>query len=344
MKNAGVDLYQKAKELIPGGTQLLSKRPEMFLPNKWPSYYSKAKGGKIRDLNGNEYKDFITMGIGACVLGYADDDIDNAVVDGLRKGNMTSLNAPEEVELAELFTSIHPWSDMVRYTRSGGEALTVAVRIGRAASGKDKVMFCGYHGWHDWYLSANLGDDDSLSGHLLPGLSPNGVPSSMRGVVHPFNYNDLAALEKIVARGDVGVIKMEVVRNKEPKDGFLQKVRDLADRNNIVLIFDECTSGFRQTFGGLHKLYGVEPDMAMFGKALGSAPIVLVNHALTGNSDVAGKNGWWLDLVGDDKVIDTKLYTILAFNIPGNGFDGFVIDNYKDFVASDVAYIFLRGF
>jgi glutamate-1-semialdehyde 2,1-aminomutase len=129
---------------------------------------------------------------------------------------------------------------------------------------------CGYHGWHDWYLAANLGDEQNLAGHLLPGLEPNGVPRSLRGSVLPFQYNDLAALEALVRTHEVGVIKMEVSRNKGPENDFLRKVRQLASDRGIVLIFDECTSGFRQSFGGLHKHFGVEPDMAIFGKALGN--------------------------------------------------------------------------
>jgi len=159
---------------------------------------------------------------------------------------------------------------MVRLARSGGEANAIAIRIARAASGRDKVAICGYHGWHDWYLSANLGDDKSLDGHLLPGLEPNGVPRNLQGTVFPFNYNNYPELEALVNSQDIGVIKMEVSRNKGPEDDFLGKVRRLATERKIVLIFDECTSGFRETFGGLHKKYGVEPDMAMFGKALGN--------------------------------------------------------------------------
>jgi glutamate-1-semialdehyde 2,1-aminomutase len=183
---------------------------------------------------------------------------------------MSSLNCPEEVYLAEKLVELHPWADMVRFARSGGEANAIAIRIARAASGKDKVAICGYHGWHDWYLSANLAEDDSLSGHLLPGLNPNGVPRNLRGTVFPFNYNKIEELESLTNEHDIGVIKMEVSRNQGPEDNFLHKVRELANRKNIILIFDECTSGFRQTFGGLHKLYSVEPDMAMFGKALGN--------------------------------------------------------------------------
>ena len=183
---------------------------------------------------------------------------------------MSTFNCPEEVQLAEKLITIHPWADMVRFARSGGEANAIAIRIGRAASGRDKVAVCGYHGWHDWYLSANLGDEQNLTGHLLPGLEPNGVPKNLRNTVFPFNFNNYAELEQLVDKHNIGVIKMEVARNKGPEDNFLQKVRALATKHNIVLIFDECTSGFRETFGGLHKKYGVEPDMAMFGKALGN--------------------------------------------------------------------------
>ncbi len=159
---------------------------------------------------------------------------------------------------------------MVRFARTGGEANAIAIRIARAATGKDKVAVCGYHGWHDWYLSANLGSHDELSGHLLPGLEPAGVPRSLEGTVYPFLYNDFAGLEKLVNQQDIGIIKMEVIRNLGPEDNFLHKVRELATNKNIVLIFDECTSGFRETFGGLHKKFGVEPDLAIFGKALGN--------------------------------------------------------------------------
>ena len=183
---------------------------------------------------------------------------------------MSTLNCPEEVYLAEKLIEMHPWADMVRFARSGGEANAIAIRIARAATGKDKVAICGYHGWHDWYLSANLSDDENLSGHLLPGLNPNGVPGNLKNTVFPFNYNDFAALEALVNKENIGVIKMEVVRNKGPENNFLEKVRNLATQKGIVLIFDECTSGFRQSYGGIHKVYGVEPDMAMFGKALGN--------------------------------------------------------------------------
>ena len=184
------ELYRTARKLIPGGTQLLSKRPEMFSPELWPAYYDRAWGCRIRDVDGREYRDMSYMGIGSAILGYADPDVNRAVSDALSRGATTTLNAPEEVALAELMVSLHPWAHMVRYARTGGEAMAVAVRIARAASGKDTVLFCGYHGWHDWYLSANLAADSALDGHLLPGLEPRGVPRALRGTALPFKYND----------------------------------------------------------------------------------------------------------------------------------------------------------
>lgn len=267
---AGQKLWKRAKAVIPGGNMLLSKRAEMFLPEQWPAYFSKSKGCQVWDLDGMQYTDMSIMGIGTNILGYGHPEVDAAVRQTVEAGNMSTFNCPEEVYLAEKLVEMHPWADMARLARSGGEANAIAIRIARAASGRDKVAVCGYHGWHDWYLSANLGDDENLAGHLLPGLDPKGVPQNLRGTVFPFNYNNYAELENLVNTHDIGVIKMEVVRNKGPEDNFLHKVRKLATDRGIVLIFDECTSGFRQTFGGLHKLYGVEPDMAMFGKALGN--------------------------------------------------------------------------
>jgi glutamate-1-semialdehyde aminotransferase len=266
----GQDLYTKAKTLIPGGTMLLSKRPEMFLPDQWPSYFSKAKGCKVWDLDGKEYLDMSIMGIGTNTLGYGNEEVDSAVIETVKSGNMSTLNCPEEVYLAEKLIAMNPWAEMVRFARSGGEANSIAIRIARAASGRDKVAICGYHGWHDWYLSANHNEGDELSGHLLPGLSPNGVPKNLKDTVYPFNYNNYEELITIVENNDIGVIKMEVVRNFGPEDNFLHKVRALATAKNIVLIFDECTSGFRETFGGIYQKYGVEPDMAMYGKTIGN--------------------------------------------------------------------------
>jgi len=266
----GQDLYKKAKEIIPGGTMLLSKRPEMFLPDLWPAYFSKAKGCEVWDLDDKKYIDMSIMGIGTNTLGYGNEDIDNAVMSTVLKGNMSTLNCPEEVYLAEKLIEINPWADMVRFARSGGEANAIAIRIARAASGRDQVAICGYHGWHDWYLSTNHNEGDGLSNHLLPGLQPTGVPKNLKNTVFPFLYNNYEELENIVKNNNIGVIKMEVLRNFGPENNFLQKVRDLATKENIVLVFDECTSGFRETFGGIYKKFGVEPDVAMYGKTIGN--------------------------------------------------------------------------
>jgi glutamate-1-semialdehyde aminotransferase len=255
----------------------------MFLPDMWPSYFSKAKGINVWDLDDNKYLDMCIMGIGTNTLGYGNDEVDEFVTNVIKSGNMSTLNCPEEVYLAEKLIELHPWAQMVKYTRSGGEANAVALRIARAASGKDDVAICGYHGWHDWYLAANLESSKELNGHLLPGLEPNGVPQALLDTTHTFNYNDFETLKKLIAEKNIGVIFMEVMRNYEPEDNFLLKVRNIATENNIVLIFDECTSGFRETYGGLHLKYGVEPDIAMFGKALGNGYAI---NAILGRREI----------------------------------------------------------
>jgi glutamate-1-semialdehyde 2,1-aminomutase len=268
----GIALWEKAKTLIPGGNQLLSKRSERFLPGLWPSYYTRAKGCEVWGLDGKHYYDFAQMGVGSCILGYADNDINTAVKSAIDNGSMCTLNSHEEVELAEMLIEIHPWSDMARFARTGGEACAVAVRIGRAASGKSKVAFCGYHGWYDWYLSANISNDTNLNEQLLPGLAPLGVPKELANTALPFNFNNLEELEQLIGKcgKEIGVIIIEPQRNKPPEKGFLEGVRAIADRIGAVLIFDEITSGFRMNYGGIHLNYGVEPDIAIFGKALGN--------------------------------------------------------------------------
>ncbi len=266
----GQDLYRRAKKLIPGGTQLLSKRPELFLPDQWPSYFSKARGVEVTDVDGNTYVDMSMMAIGACVLGYADPDVDGAVKAAIDAGSASTLNAPEEVELAELLCELHPWSGMVRYARAGGEAMMMAVRIARAKSGRDKVAFSGYHGWCDWYLAANLADEAALDGQLMPGLDPAGVPRGLKGTALPFHYNRLDELKAIVDanHGELGAIVMEPQRGQAPDPGFLESVRDIATEIGAVLIFDEVTTGWRMTDGGIHMLLGVNPDIAVFAKAM----------------------------------------------------------------------------
>ena len=305
----GQKLYKRAKKLIPGGNMLLSKRPDMFLPEQWPSYFSKAKGCKVWDLDGNEYIDMSIMGIGTNILGYGHPEVDYAVRKVVEQGNMSTFNCPEEVYLAERLIEIHPWADLVRLARTGGEANAISIRIARAATGKDKVAFCGYHGWHDWYLSANLGDDSTLGGHLLPGLAPKGVPSNLKGTMFPFNYNKIEELEAIVTNHDIGVIKMEVFRNVEPEDGFLESVRKIASDNKIVLIFDECTSGFRETFGGLHQKYGVDPDMAIFSKAMGNgyaiSAIIGIQEVMEATQSTFISSTFWTERIGPTAALKT---------------------------------------
>ena len=279
MKNFGIEkmknstgqlLYQKAKYLIPGGTQLLSKRPEMCAPNVWPAYYSKAKGSKVWDLDGNEYIDMSIMGIGANILGYADEDVDNAVKNAINNGISSSLNCPEEVELAELLIELHPWADMVRYTRSGGEACAIAIRIARAHTKRDKVLFSGYHGWSDWYLASNLGETDALDGQLMPGLDPAGVPRGLKDTAIPFHFNDIDEL-KLKANGiekEIAAIIVEPARGEDAPKDYLISLKYFAQEIGAVLIFDEITSGFRMCAGGIHLNYGVNPDIAVFAKSM----------------------------------------------------------------------------
>ncbi|MAU77326.1 MAG: glutamate-1-semialdehyde aminotransferase [Crocinitomicaceae bacterium] len=269
-KGQGQELWRRAKQVIPGGNMLLSKRSEMFLPEQWPAYFSRAKGCRVWDLDGIELIDMSIMGIGTNLLGYGHPEVDAAVAATLAAGNMSTLNCPEEVWLAERLVAMHPWAEMVRFARSGGEANAIAIRIARAATGRDTVAICGYHGWHDWYLATNLQNDSGLEEHLLPGLEPNGVPAGLAGTVLPFSFNRLDQLEVIASNHELAAVKMEVQRSTPPAPGFLEGVRELCTRRGIVLIFDECTSGFRETFGGLHIKFGVEPDMAMFGKAMGN--------------------------------------------------------------------------
>lgn len=271
------DLYRHAKQIIPGGTQLLSKRPEMFAPDVWPGYYEEARGCELYDLDGNCFVDMGIFGIGSCLLGYADPDVTAAVVRNVQMGSMSTLNSPEEVELANVLTTLHPWADSVRYCRSGGESMAIAIRIARASTGRDEIAFCGYHGWSDWYLATNLPHSDSegteqLEGHLLPGLEPKGVPTGLAGTTHPFTYNKIDELREIVKqRGDqLAAIVMEPTRSIDPDPGFLEAIRELADECGAVFIFDEISSGWRYHLGGAHLKYGVDPDVAVFAKAIGN--------------------------------------------------------------------------
>ena len=307
--STGEKLWSRAKNIIPGGNMLLSKRAEMFLPSGWPAYFSRAKGCRVWDLDGRELIDTGLFGVGTNILGYGHPEVDQAVLNTVASGNMSTLNCPEEVYLAEKLVELHPWAGMVRFARSGGEICAIAARIGRAFSGKPTVAFCGYHGWHDWYLAANLGEDSALDGHLLPGLEPTGVPRGLVGSSKPFAYNDIDQLVKILEVGDVGVIYMEVRRGSEPDPEFLPTVRKLANEYGAVLVFDECTSGFRRTLGGLHLDYGVTPDIATFGKTLGNGYAITAaigrSEVMQSAQDTFISSTFWTERIGPAAALAT---------------------------------------
>ena len=313
-QSANQTLYRKAKTLIPGGTQLLSKRPEQFAPDQWPPYYRRAQGCTVIDLDGREYLDMSIMGIGSCLLGYADPDVTEAVMSRVRRGSMCTLNNPEEVELAELLIGIHPWADQVRYARAGGESMAIAARIVRAANKRNLIAICGYHGWHDWYLAANLSPDgavDALQGHLLPGLSPLGVPTLLGGTILPFEYNRLDQLEAIVSRhrSDLAAVIMEPTRSADPETGFLEGVRSLCDEIGAALVFDEISVGWRLILGGAHRRYGVKPDVAVFAKAMsnGHALGAVIGRAsvMQAAQDTFISSTYWTEGVGPAAAVAT---------------------------------------
>jgi glutamate-1-semialdehyde aminotransferase len=266
----GWKFYEKAKKLIPGGTQLLSKRPENFLPGNWPCYYTRAKGCEIWDLEDRKFIDMTTTGIGACLLGYADDEVNDAVKSCIDRGNLTTLNVPAEVELAQRLIDIHPWAKNVRYARSGGESMMVAVRIARAFTRKSAIALCGYHGWGDWYLAANLGEDSKLDGHLLPGLQPNGVPGELRNTVKTFRYNQIDELQSIV---------------------------------------DEITSGWRHNFGGSHLLLGTHPDIAVFAKSLSNGfpmgAVIGTEEVMQASQESFISSTFWTEAMGPTAALAT---------------------------------------
>lgn len=268
-KNLGIELYKKAKRIIPSGTMLYSKKAELHSPDHWPSYYKKSRGCYVWGLDNKRYVDMM-FAVGTNTLGYCNQKVDKEIISTIKKGNMTSLNNDDEVKLANVLIKIHPWSEQVRFFRGGGEANSAAIRVARASTNKKKIAFCGYHGWHDWYLSSNLNNKKNLDKHLMTNLKSYGVPTELKNSCYPFLYNDFKNLKKIVKEKKIGIIIMEVRRNIEPEENFLQKVRSLCNKKNIILIFDECTSGFRENLGGLHLTYKVYPDLAMFGKAIGN--------------------------------------------------------------------------
>lgn len=267
----GKKLWQRALDAIPSGNSLLSKKPGRYAPDIWPTYFSKAKGCNIWDLDGNKFIDMAQMGIGVGILGYCNDEVDAAVKEAIDKGVSTTLNAPEEVLLAEKLLELNPFAGGVKFARTGGEAMAVAVRIARAFTGKDKVAFSGYHGWSDWYLAANLSGENNLSDHLLPGLSPWGVPQGLRGTAIPFKYNDPADFNRLIKNNpDIGTVVIEGARYNFPSQDFLSAIQEIAEEKDILIILDEITSGWRITDGGVYKTNGFRPDIVAYGKGMGN--------------------------------------------------------------------------
>ena len=307
--SVGQKMWIRAKNIIPGGTMLFSKNPDLYLPKLWPAYFEKTKGCYLWDLENKKYLDCARMSLGANILGYSHKEVDKAVQSTVQNGNMSTLNAKEDIILSEKLIDMHPWAEMAWFTRSGGEANAVAIRIARAASGKDNVAICGYHGWHDWYLSANIGNSRNLDRHLMKNLQISGVNKKLKNTAFQFEYNNYEQLEKIINTKNIGIIKMEVMRNIEPKNNFLKKIRKLASSKNIILIFDECTSGFRETFGGLHLKYDVNPDIAIFGKALGNGyavnSIIGKRNIMEQSKSTFISSTFWTERIGTTAAIKT---------------------------------------
>jgi glutamate-1-semialdehyde aminotransferase len=298
-----MELYRRALELIPGGTQLISRRPTRFAYGVSPVYARRAQGARFWDVDGNEYIDWVS-GIGAIILGYCDPVVDEAVREQIACCTMYSVNHELEVELAEELVRTIPCAEMVRYAKTGGEACAMAVRIARGATGRDRVLFCGYHGWHDWYLAANLAAEANLNAHLFPGIEPTGVPQALAGTALPFPYGDLAALGQLLDdnRGQVASVIMEPLRSEQPPAGYLEGVAALCRQHGVVLIFDEVSSGFRIRLGGVQEYLGVTPDLAVFAKAISNGyPMA----AVVGKRDVMEPSGrmfisstYWSDTIG----------------------------------------------
>jgi glutamate-1-semialdehyde 2,1-aminomutase len=305
------DLYNHAKKIIPGGVQLLSKRPEMLAPDLWPAYFKEARGCEVWDLDDRHYYDMSTNGIGSCLLGYRDPDVTKAVIRRINLGSMSTLNPPEEVYLADRLLEIHPWAEQVRFARTGGEIAAIAVRIARATTDRSVIAISGYHGWHDWYLAANLGENDALRGHLLPGLEPFGVPVELRNTAVTFRHNNEDEFQKVLDNyGDkLAAVIMEPCRYHDPEDGYLEFIRKETAKRGILLIFDEITIGWRHNFGGAHLKLGVNPDIAIFAKALGNghpiAAVIGTKEAMQGANYSFISSTYWTESVGPTAALAT---------------------------------------
>jgi glutamate-1-semialdehyde 2,1-aminomutase len=301
--NSGNKLWSRAKSIIPGGNGLLSKRPDRYAKDIWPIYYSKAKGCQIWDLDDNVYIDMAQNGMGTAILGYADDDVNQSVIKAINNGVNTTLNAPEEVELAQKLLELNPTMGGVKFARGGGEAMSLAVRIARTHTKRDKVAFSGYHGWTDWYLATNLSSESNLDEHLLPGLEPSGVPSGLSGTAFPFKYNDINDFKKLLEQhDDIGVIVLEGARYDLPSADFLKAIDIESKRKDMVVIVDEITSGLRMSESGVYRLFDFDPDIAVYGKALGNgfaiSAVVGKKEVMDSAQDTFISSTMWTERVG----------------------------------------------
>ncbi len=230
-------LWLNAKKIIPGGNGLLSKRPERFLPNNWPTYYIKAKGIFVWTLDNKKLIDFSIMGIGTAILGYSNSTIDTKVKKAIDNGINTTLNCVEEYELAKEILKYNKFADQVKFAKGGGEAMAMAIRIARSNSNKYKIIFSGYHGWHDWYIAANLSDVKNLNNHLLKNLKPLGIPKTLKNTIIPLKFNDHNQLLKLFKKNkDVNIMVIEGARNDYPSKKFVETINKLQRKKKLFLL------------------------------------------------------------------------------------------------------------
>jgi glutamate-1-semialdehyde aminotransferase len=249
--------HRRALETIPLASQTFSKAAMSTVEGAAPLFLDRGEGARVWDIDGNAYIDYV-LGLLPVVLGYRDPDVDAAVRAQLDKGISFSLATTLEYELAERLRALIPCAEMARFGKNGSDATSAAIRLARAYTGRDKVALCGYHGWHDWYIG-------TTARHL-------GVPEAVRALSVTFPYNDAGALESLLKRepDKFAAVILEPAALEEPRPGFLEAVRDLCTRHGVVLVFDEIVTGFRIHLGGAQAAYGVTPDLAAFGKAMGN--------------------------------------------------------------------------
>ena len=303
--HSGPQLWQEARKIIAGGTGLMSKQAELYDRTSWPAYYTKSKGCEVWDMDGNRYIDFVG-GIGSVLLGYADPDVNAAVQRRITMGSYSSLANPDEILLAQKLLDLHPWAKggKVRFARTGGEAMSVAIRCARAYKGKSGIAFCGYHGWHDWYLAANLNESTALDGHLIPGLAPRGVPRELMGTSLPFVYNDVSSFDMAVEKlGDnLAAVVMEPMRSTYPNPPFIEHIVRTCREKSIVLIVDEITSGLRYGYPGAHPGINLIPDIVVYAKAMSNGipfgTIIGTKEVMERSESSFISSSYWTDGIG----------------------------------------------